>query len=158
MRSSCIDAPTGAGRTGSSGWGALSRTSRAASPALKSIRAPRSATVCFLTTPWAWWWARRPRSATAARFTRASRWAVPPFTKAPSGTRRWAAMWWWARARRCWAASQSGTVRASARTRWSSNPCRPAPRRWATRRASSRPKPTSSVKRPPARWVFQPMA
>jgi hypothetical protein len=55
----------------SSGWGASSRTWRAGSRASRSTPAPRLASACSSTTPWAWWWARPPRLATAAPSTRA---------------------------------------------------------------------------------------
>jgi serine acetyltransferase len=45
---------TGAGRMGSSGWGASSRTWDAGSPALKSTPVPSLASACSSITAWAW--------------------------------------------------------------------------------------------------------
>src|SRR5450759_4187012 len=49
-------------------------------------------------------------AATAAPFTRASRWAAPRSTRASSVTRRWAAMWWSAPGPKCWAVLSWVTV------------------------------------------------
>ena len=108
---------------------------------------------------WAWWWAKPPKSATAARFTRASRWAAPRSTRAPSATRRWAGTWWWAPARKVLGGftvgdgakigSQRGGDQAGARRRHGGG----QPGAHHPGRA-----PTSSARRPPARWGFQPTA
>jgi hypothetical protein len=58
-----------AGRLGFIGWAASFRMCHGFSPALKSIRRPSLASACFSTMPWAWWWVKPLKLATAARST-----------------------------------------------------------------------------------------
>ena len=95
---------------------------------------PRWATGFSLTMPWASSWARPPKSATAARSTKASRWAEPR----SAGRQRHPTL-----GKNVVVSAGAkvlggfivGDDAKSAATRWSSNPCPRARQRWAFRRA-----------------------